>query len=146
MEVKVNTKKQILKSFMGWLPLALVALVFYGALFVGLIMLVLTKFAGLEQEVARLIGLPIAGVLLLISIYSYLNWLTKSLSSYRLAVEGDSLVVKGKAGWGSLNKVVQLAQFKKYVLVKVLIRWRSYLQGTERLEIKLLHGSRLFQA
>ncbi|WP_045858710.1 hypothetical protein [Teredinibacter purpureus] len=113
MEVRVNTKKQILKSFAGWLPLALVAIVFYGMIFTGLIMWLLTKFAGIEQELARQIGLPVGGVLLVASLFLYFNWLTKSLSSFHLAIEGDNLLVKGIAGWSTLDKEVPINTIKK---------------------------------
>jgi len=113
MEVRVNTKKVILKSFIGWLPLALVAIVFYGMIFTGLIMWLLTNFAGVEQELARKIGLPLGGVLLISSLFLYLNWLTKSLSSYHLAIEGDNLLVKGIAGWSTLDKEVPINTIQK---------------------------------
>lgn len=113
MEVRVNTKKEILKSFVGWLPLALVAIVFYGMIFVGLIMWLLTDFVGVGQDLARQIGLPIGGVLLIVCLFLYFNWLTKSLSSYRLAVEGENLLVKGIAGWRTLDKEVPINTIQK---------------------------------
>ena len=113
MEVRVNTKKAILKSFVGWLPLALAAIVFYGMIFTGLIMWLLTKFAGIEQELARQIGLSIGGVLLIVCLFLYFNWLTKSLSSYRLAIEGENLLVKGIAGWSTLDKEVPINTIQK---------------------------------
>ena len=113
MEVRVNTKKEILKSFVGWLPLALVAIAFYGMIFTGLIMWLLTNFAGIEQELARLIGLPIGGVLLVVCLFLYFNWLTKLLSSYRLAIEGDNLLVKGIAGWSTFDKEVPINTIQK---------------------------------
>ena len=113
MEVRVNTKKQILKSFIGWSPLALVAVVFYGMIFTGLIIWLLTDFAGIEQELARQVGLPVGGALLIASLIIYLRWLTKSLSSYHLAIEGDNLLVKGIAGWSSLDKEVPINTIQK---------------------------------
>lgn len=113
MEVRVNTKKEILKSFVGWLPLALAAIVFYGMIFVVLIMWLLTNFVGIEQDLARQIGLLISGVLLVVCLFLYLNRLTKSLSSYRLAVEGENLLVKGITGWRSLDKEVPINTIQK---------------------------------
>lgn len=113
MEVRVNTKKEILKSFVNWLPLALVAIVCYGMIFTGLIMWLLTKFAEIEQDLARQIGLPLGGVILIVSLYLYFNWLTKSLSSYRLSIEGENLLVKGIAGWSTLDKEVPISAIQK---------------------------------
>ena len=113
MEVRVNTKKEILKSFICWLPLALLATVFYGMIFTGLVMWLFTNFAGIEQELARKISLPIGGVLLVVCLFLYFNWLTKSLFSYRLALEGDNLLIKGIAGWSTLDKAIPISSIQK---------------------------------
>lgn len=103
MEVRVNSKKEILKSFLGWLPLALVSLVFYGMIFVLLVMYLLTNLSGIEETSARQIGWVIGVMLLVFSAYLYLRWLTNSLSSYQLSITDETLKVRGKAGWKSLD-------------------------------------------
>ena len=103
MEVKVNSKKKILRSFVGWLPLALVSLVFYGMIFVLVVMYLLSNLFGVEETLARQIGWVIGGGLMIFSAYLYINWITKSLSSYHLSIGNNTLRVKGKAGWKSLD-------------------------------------------
>jgi hypothetical protein len=113
MKVSVNSKKIILKSFMGWLPLALASLVFYGALFVVLIMLLLTNFVGVEEKLARQIGWGLGSILLALSSYVYLSRLTSSLSSYWLSIENDKLKVRGKNGWRSLDTEIPVSTIEK---------------------------------
>lgn len=103
MEVRINSKKKILKSFIGWLPLALFSLVFYGMIFVLLVMYILSNIFDIEETLARQISWVVGGGLLVISGFFYLNWLTKSLSSYQLSITNEMLKVKGKAGWKSLD-------------------------------------------
>lgn len=103
MKVSINSKKAILKSFLGWLPLALVSLVFYGAIFVFIIMWLLKNFAGIDEVLARQISWIAGSILLILAGYFYLRWLTNSLSSYWLEIEKDTLKVRGKSGWRSLN-------------------------------------------
>jgi len=102
-KVKINSKKNILKSLIGWLPLALVSLVFYGMIFVLLVMYLLSNVFGVEESLARHISWVVGGGLLVLSGYLYLSWLTKSLSSYQLSISNDTLKVKGKAGWKSID-------------------------------------------
>ena len=101
--VRNKSKKDILKSFIGWLPLALMSLGFYGAIFILLVMCSLSNIFGVEETTARQIGWVVGSVLLVFSGYLYLNWITTSLSSYQLSIENDRLKVKGKAGWKSLD-------------------------------------------
>lgn len=103
MEVSINSKKTILKSFVGWLPLALVSAVFYCVIFVVLIMWLLKSFMGIDEVLARQISWVVGSILLVLSGYFYLRWLTNSLSSYTLAIENDTLKVSGKNGWRSVN-------------------------------------------
>ena len=113
MEVKVNNKKEILKSFIGWLPLALGATVFYGMLFIFIIKRLLTEFIDISQELAGEVGLLFGVVVLVTCLYLYLNWITKSLSSYRLAIRGEILLVKGISGWKTLDKEVPINSIQK---------------------------------
>jgi len=113
MEVKNNSKKQILKSFLGWLPIAVGAAIFYWMFFGIFVIWILTKFCGLDEDFARQIGLLISGVMLVAATFAYLNWFTKRLSSYRLAIEGEILYVKGISGWGSVDKEVEISNIQK---------------------------------
>ncbi|WP_444912816.1 hypothetical protein [Microbulbifer sp. PAAF003] len=113
MEVRRNSKRKILKSFLCWLPLALVSLVFYGMIFVLLIMYLLKNIFGIDEALARQIGWVIGGGLLVLSGYLYLSWLTKSLSSYQLSIINEILRVKGKAGWKSLDIEVPVSTIRE---------------------------------
>lgn len=113
MRVSVNSKKKILKSFLGWLPLALASLVFYGAIFIVLIMWLLTDFARLEETLARQIGWGVGAILLVLSGYAYISKLTNSLSSYWLSIENDKLRVRGKNGWRSLDTEIPVSAIGK---------------------------------
>ena len=113
MKVSVNSKKKILKSFLGWLPLALVSLIIYGAIFLGIIVWLLTSFAGFEEALARDIGWIASPILLSFSFYIYLRNLTSSLSSYWLSIEGETLRVRGKNGWRLLNTELPVRAVKK---------------------------------
>ncbi len=113
MEVRVNGKKKILKSFVGFLPLALVSLVFYGMIFVLLVMYLLKNVFGIEENLAREVGWVIGSGLLLLSSYLYLNWLTSSLSSYKLSITNEKLRVKGKAGWRSLDIEIPVSTIRE---------------------------------
>jgi len=115
-EVKINSKKVILKSFSGWLPLALASLVFYGMIFVVLVMYIMMNLFGIEEASARQIGWLIGSVLLAFLAYLYLKWLLKSLSSYRLSVSGEMLKVKGKAGWKSLDVEIPVHAVQKITI------------------------------
>lgn len=77
--------------------------VFYGMIFVLAVMFLLTNVFGVEERLARQIGWVIGGGLLVFSAYLYINWLTKSLSSYHLSIGDNILRVRGKAGWKSLD-------------------------------------------
>lgn len=112
-EVKNNSKKKILKSFVGWLPLALVSLVFYGVIFVFLVTYLLTNIFGIEETLARQIGGGTGGVLLVLASYLNIYWLTNSLSSYQLSIFNDTLRVKGKAGWKSLDIEVPVSSIRE---------------------------------
>ena len=103
MEVRINSKKKIFKSFVGWLPLVLVSLGLYGMMFGALVMYLLADVFGIEETLARKIGWLIGGGLLVLSSYLYLSWLTKTLSSYQLSITNETLRVKGKAGRKSLD-------------------------------------------
>ena len=116
MEVSINSKKTILKSFVGWLPLALVSAVFYCVIFVVLIMWLLKSFMGIDEVLARQISWVVGSILLVLSGYFYLRWLTSSLSSYRLAIENDTLKVSGKNGWRSLNAELPVSALEKILL------------------------------
>ncbi|MCQ3829374.1 hypothetical protein HXX02_07940, partial [Microbulbifer elongatus] len=43
----------------------------------------------------------------------YLNWLTRSLSSYQLSIANEKLRVKGKSGWRSLDTEVPLSTIRE---------------------------------
>tara|TARA_R110002072_G_C7827534_1_gene523870 strand:+ start:425 stop:976 length:552 start_codon:yes stop_codon:yes gene_type:complete len=113
MEVSLNSKKVILKSFLGWLPIALVSLVIYGLLFVFLIMWLLMNIVGFDEALARQVGWVIGVILLALSSYAYLSWLTNSLSSYCLSIENDELRVKGKAGWNRVDTELPVNEIEK---------------------------------
>lgn len=93
--------------------MALASLVFYGAIFFGLIMWLLTSLVGIEEESARRIGWFASPVILAFSFYFYLNWLTSSLSSYWLSIEEDNLRVKGRNGWRVLDVELPVSAVKK---------------------------------
>ncbi len=113
MEVTINSKKKILKSFTGWLPLAVFSLVFYGMIFAFLFMYLLSNVFSIEETLARQIGWMIGGGLLVISGYLYLNWLTKSLSSYQLSIVNETLKVRGINGWKSINIEVPVSTIQE---------------------------------
>ena len=54
--------------------------------------------------------------MLIACLFLYFNRLTKSLSSYRLAIEGDNLQVKGIAGWSTLDKEVPINTIQKITI------------------------------
>jgi len=116
MKVQINSRKRILKSFLGWLPLALAALVFYGVLFMFLVMWFLANVAGFEEALARQASWVVGASILTISVYAYLRWLTSSLSSYWLSIESDKLRVRGKNGWRSLDAEVSVDAIEKIYL------------------------------
>ena len=116
MEVKVNSKKKILKSFLGWLPLALTSGFMYGAMFALLIMWLLESYAGFGEEQARHISWVFGALFFVIGCYVYLNMSTKSLSSYRLALRDDLLIVAGKSGWKSLDTEIPINSISKIFL------------------------------
>lgn len=113
MEVRINSNKQILKSFAGWLPLALSCFVFYGMIFVFVAMYLLSNVFGLEEALARKIGWVTGAGFLLLSGHMYIKWLTKSLSSYHLSIGDSTLRVRGKAGWKSLDVEVPITEIKE---------------------------------
>jgi hypothetical protein len=76
-------------------------------------MYLLSNVFGIEETVARQIGWAIGSGLLVLSGYLYLSWLTKSLSSYHLAITNETLKVRGKAGWKSLNIEVPVSTIQE---------------------------------
>jgi len=117
MEVRIKTKQEILKSFIGFIPVAMTAIIFYGFLFVGIVMWILMNFY--DEESAMIIAIPVGTVLLLISIYIYLRALINSLSSYKLSINDENILIKGKAGWGGLDKVMPLSEIRRISLGNV---------------------------
>ncbi len=113
MEVKVNSKIKILKSFQGWFPLVFASVIFYGFFIAGAVIWLIIQLTGMEATHARQIVLMLGLVLLLLGVYAYLNWLTKALSSYRLAVENENLVVKGISGWKSIDLKLPIRAIQK---------------------------------
>ena len=87
----------MLKKFSRWLPVALVALSFYGLVFVGAIWFLLTQYTELEKT--REIAISTGILLLSISLLAYLSYITRTLSSYRLEIDKDEVLVHGLAGW-----------------------------------------------
>lgn len=113
MDVRLNTQEQIVKSFYSWLPMVLVALILYGALFVGLAIWLLMQLFGMEQAVAQTVGLP-SGVLLLGGLfYIYVKWLLTALSSYQLSLRGNQLIVKGISGRRTIEHELPMNDVKK---------------------------------
>ncbi|RUR29476.1 hypothetical protein ELY33_12720 [Vreelandella andesensis] len=113
MDVSVNTQEQIVKSFSAWMPMVLVALILYGALFAGLTIWGLMQFFGMEQAVAQTVGLP-SGVLLLGGLfYIYVKWLTRSLASYQLSLSDKQLIVKGISGRRTIEHELPVGNVKK---------------------------------
>ncbi|MCW7551594.1 hypothetical protein NX722_02820 [Endozoicomonas gorgoniicola] len=103
MKVKINSKKKILKSFLGWLPLTLVTIPFYFIFFTGGMMWLLQTLTAIGEEEIKKIALLFGVSFIFIGGFGYINWLTKSLSSYKLSLKNDVLAVCGKSGWGKLN-------------------------------------------
>ncbi len=112
-EVVVNSKRKILRSFLRWLPLALASLVFYWVIFGLLAMYVLKTIFGIDETSARQIGWIIGAVLLILFAYIYLKWLTNSLSSYQLSIANETLKVRGKAGWNSVDIEVPVSAIRE---------------------------------
>lgn len=112
MEVRVNTKKQILKAFFGWAPLAVVVVLFYCALLMVTIMWVAQSYLGLTEEEARSFSFPISVFLALVGTGLYFNWVAMSLLSYKLKVNNEYLIVKGKGGWTTIDKRLPLECIK----------------------------------
>lgn len=113
MEVKINCKKEILKSFIGWLPLIIFSIAFYGIIFVGIFIWLLTNYFGISQEYSEIIGWTAGGVFSVLGLYIYLMWLTSSLSSYKLSIINDDLSIKGKSGWRSIDLKVRIESIKR---------------------------------
>lgn len=113
MDVRINTQQQILKSFSGWLPMALVALIAYGALLTGFAIWVFSQFFGLEQGTARNAGLPVGGMLVVAFAYAYLKWLVQSLADYALSLEDGGVLVKGISGRQTIENVLPVSDIKK---------------------------------
>ncbi|MBA4719799.1 MAG: hypothetical protein H2067_01635 [Alcanivorax sp.] len=103
MEVKVNTKKEILKSFIAWLPIAVVSLIFYGTIFIALSIWVLKDMFGIEEALAQKTGWATGIALLSFSTYILLKWQVNKLASYHLSITNEILKVKGITGWRSLD-------------------------------------------
>ena len=76
-------------------------------------MYLLTNIFGIEEILARKMGWFIGGGLLVLSGYLYINWLTNSLSSYQLSVFNDTLRVKGKTGWKSLDIEIPVSSIRE---------------------------------
>ncbi|MCV6623234.1 MAG: hypothetical protein OIF51_15945 [Cellvibrionaceae bacterium] len=113
MEVRIHSKQDILRSFIRLLPLALVAVVFYGMIFAFAAMYLLSGVFGVEETLARQAGWIIGVGLALFSAYFYLDWLTRSLSAYRLSIIDETLSVRGMDGWKSLNIAVAVGTIRE---------------------------------
>jgi len=112
-KVIVNSKIKVLKSFLSWIPLALACAVFYGVLLVSLANWLLENYFVLGEVQIRQFALILGVAVLILGIYGYITWITYSLSSYGLKIDGDKLFVKGKNGWRSLDVVLPINTIKK---------------------------------
>lgn len=112
MKVQVNSKKKILKSFLGWFPLALGAALLYCALFGVIIMWLSQNYFGFTEVESRSFALPCSAVLVLIGIGFYLNWITSMLSSFELEIDDEILIVKGKGGWKTIDTKLPINEIK----------------------------------
>ena len=116
MKVINNSKKNILKSFINWLPLLIAGSIFYYVIFVGIIMWLLINFLGIEKEQARILALYIGAIILILFLFLYLIWVVNSLSSYELSINNDILYIKGKNGWRSINTKTPINSIEKISL------------------------------
>lgn len=112
MKVQVNSKKKILRSFLGWLPLAIGAALFYCALFGVAIMWIFQNYFGFTEVESRSLALPSSAVLVLLGTCFYLNWVTSMLSSFELEIDDEILIVKGKGGWKTIDKRLPFNEIK----------------------------------
>jgi hypothetical protein len=118
MKVKINSKKIILKSFIGWLPLMIFSAFFYGAIiFLGTLTL-FNQFTDINSELATYISYAFTALLVVIGTYFYLKGISNSLSSYNLSIKNENISIKGKNGWKTVNTEIPLNKVQKVSLGK----------------------------
>lgn len=113
MDIRVNSQQHILASFSAWLPMVVVIFIAYGALSIGVVIWVLSQFFGVEQNVARQVGVPLGGMLVVAFAFVYLKWLMKSLADYSLSLTDGVLSVKGISGRRTIENALPISEIKK---------------------------------
>jgi hypothetical protein len=118
MKVKVNSKKTILKSFIGWLPLMLFSALFYGAILFLATLTLFNAFTEIDNELATQLSYAMSALLVVIGTYFYLKGISNSLSSYKLSIQNGSISIKGRSGWKTVNTEIPLNKIQKISLGK----------------------------
>ena len=113
MEVKLKSKTQILKSFLVWLPFAVMSFALYFLLSWFVMTWLLENYGGLDVSMAKKAGGIGSALLSVLLAALYLSWLGKRILTYRLAIDNDELLLRGKSGWKSIDRAVPLSTIQK---------------------------------
>ena len=90
-------------------------------------MWILTKFIGLSPHQAVPVGASASVLILVVSVWAYISWIASSLSSYRLVLEGDNLLVRGRGGWRKIDRIMPISSIQKVVVGNPNVMERMYL-------------------
>ncbi|MET2898554.1 hypothetical protein ABXV22_09565 [Vibrio rotiferianus] len=107
MKAKLNTKINIVKSFISWVPLLLASLIFYFVMFGAGIMWLFESYLGFSKVEAREVSFPLAGALQCVTVFIYFIWLAKILAAFRLEIEGSHLIIKS-GGFKGINRKIPI--------------------------------------
>ena len=112
MKAKLNTKINIVKSFISWVPLLLASLIFYFVMFGAGIMWLFESYLGSSEVEAREVSFPLAGALLCVTVFIYFIWLAKILAAFRLEIEGSHLIIKS-GGFKGINRKIPINEIER---------------------------------
>jgi hypothetical protein len=112
MEVKLNNKMKILRSFIGWIPVLFISIAFYGLFFFLLLKALLLNIIELEESFSYTASLVLSSTLVVVVTIIAFRKLIDVVSSYQLSVVGGIIFIKGRNGKDKLDEELALESIK----------------------------------
>ena len=106
MEVRAHSKAQILRNLGGYVPVLLFAALFYFAIVAAGFVLPFRLF--MSTTLAWILGIAMAAALVGVGGALYVRFVVNRLAQYCLALEPDTLLVRGQSSRGLIEKRYRL--------------------------------------
>ena len=106
--------RQMVRAFLGWIPMLLLTIPFYLLVFAMVGNWALSMF--MPADAARQYAWVVGVVGFLIFALTYLKYLSNLFSAYELKLENGVLYVEGSPGWRLVKRAIPLGSIDKIVI------------------------------